>query len=224
MSSNHLDQRIEAIREFNRFYTKQIGVLREGLLNSNFSLTEVRVLYELAQREGLTATELSRDLGLDAGYLSRILRGFKKRGLLDSKASSVDGRQFLLRLTKQGQKAFAPLNAAAESEIGEMLGTLSEAEQRRLVEAMKAIESIFGIQSEAKNPYLMRLHQPGDMGWVVHRHGVLYAQEYGWDEHFEALVAGITGLTWKWRDAVDEAVKTENALRHAENETRLKEI
>jgi DNA-binding MarR family transcriptional regulator/GNAT superfamily N-acetyltransferase len=191
MGDTQLNQRIQAIRQFNRFYTQQIGVLREGLLSSEYSLTEVRVLYELAQRDSPTATELGRDLGLDAGYLSRILRGFKKRGLLDSKASELDGRQFLLRLTKQGQKSFAPLNARAQDEIGEMLGKLSEAEQRRLVEAMNTIEGLFGAQPEKKTPYLIRPHQPGDMGWVVHRHGVLYAQEYRWDERFEALVASI---------------------------------
>jgi DNA-binding MarR family transcriptional regulator/GNAT superfamily N-acetyltransferase len=191
MGDTQINQRIQAIRQFNRFYTQQIGVLREGLLSSEFSLTEVRLLYELAQRDSPTATELGRDLGLDAGYLSRILRGFKKRGLIDSQASELDGRQFLLRLTKQGQKSFAPLNARAQDEIGEMLGKLSEAEQRRLVEAMNTIEGLFGAQPEKKTPYLMRPHQPGDMGWVVHRHGVLYAQEYRWDERFEALVAGI---------------------------------
>ncbi len=185
-------QRIQAVRQFNRFYTRQIGVLREGLLNSEFSLTEVRVLYELAERANPTATELGRDLGLDAGYLSRILRGFKKRGLIDSKASESDGRQFLLRLTKKGEKSFAPLNARAQDEIGEMLGSLSEAEQRRLVEAMNTIQGLFGAQPEKKTPYLIRPHQPGDMGWVIHRHGVLYAQEYRWNEQFEALVASIT--------------------------------
>lgn len=185
-------QRIQAVRQFNRFYTRQIGVLREGLLNSEFSLTEVRVLYELAERANPTATELGRDLGLDAGYLSRILRGFKKRGLIDSKASESDGRQFLLRLTKKGQKSFAPLHARAQDEIGEMLGSLSEAEQRRLVEAMNTIQGLFGAQPEKKTPYLIRPHQPGDMGWVIHRHGVLYAQEYRWNEQFEALVASIT--------------------------------
>ena len=191
MSDDFLNQNIEAVRQFNRFYTQQIGILREGLLHSEFSLTEVRVLYEMAQREGLTASELSKGLGLDAGYLSRILRGFKKRGLIDSKASEVDARQFLLRLTKQGKKSFAPLNARAQQEIGEMLGKLSAAEQRRLIEAMNTIEGLFGAPVEKKIPYLLRPHQPGDMGWIIHRHGVLYAQEYRWDERFEALVATI---------------------------------
>jgi DNA-binding MarR family transcriptional regulator/GNAT superfamily N-acetyltransferase len=191
MSDNLFLHNIEAVRQFNRFYTQQIGVLREGLLDSEFSLTELRILYELAQRENLTASELGKDLGLDAGYLSRILRGFKKRGLVNSKASELDGRQFLLQLTKQGKKSFAPLNAAAQKEIGEMLNKLPAAEQCRLIEAMNTIENLLGSQPEKKTPYLLRPHQPGDMGWVIHRHGVLYAQEYHWDERFEALVAGI---------------------------------
>jgi DNA-binding MarR family transcriptional regulator/GNAT superfamily N-acetyltransferase len=191
MNDSFLHHNIEAVRQFNRFYTRQIGVLREGLLNSEFSLTEVRILYELAERKGLTASELGKDLGLDAGYLSRILRGFKKRGLIDSKVSEVDGRQFLLRLTEQGKKSFAPLQAGAQQETGEMLSKLSMAEQRRLIEAMNTIEGLFGGQPDKKTPYLLRPHQPGDMGWIIHRHGVLYAQEYHWDERFEALVASI---------------------------------
>jgi DNA-binding MarR family transcriptional regulator/GNAT superfamily N-acetyltransferase len=186
-----LNQRIQAIRQFNRFYTRQIGALREGLLGSEFSLAEVRVLYELANRESSTATELIRNLGMDAGYLSRMLRGFRKRGLIESKASDVDGRQNLLRLTKQGRKSFAPLDARANTEIGEMLNKMPEADQRRLVEAMRVIESLFGVKREQKTPYMIRPHQPGDMGWVVHRHGAVYAEEYGWDERFEALVADI---------------------------------
>src|ERR1044071_3154628 len=116
MSRGEMEQSVKAVRQFNRFYTQKIGVLREGLLDSEFSLAEVRVLYELADRQGLTATELSRELGLDAGYLSRILRGFKRRGLIASQASPDDGRQFRLRLTGRGQKAFAPLNRRAEEE------------------------------------------------------------------------------------------------------------
>ncbi len=191
MSDDFLHHNIEAVRQFNRFYTQQIGVLQEGLLNSEFSLTELRILYEIAQREGITASELGKDLGLDAGYLSRILRGFKKRGLIDSKVSEADGRQFLLRLTKQGQKSFALLNAGAQQEIAAMLDKLSMREQRRLVEAMSTVKGLLNGQVEQKTPYLLRPHQPGDMGWVIHRHGILYAQEYHWDERFEALVAGI---------------------------------
>jgi DNA-binding MarR family transcriptional regulator len=151
----------------------------------------VRVLYELAHRERPTAAELGRDLGLDPGYLSRILRGFQKRGLLKRTQSEDDGRRSHLALTPKGQAAFAPLNTRSRDEIGAMMGALPETEQQRLVQAMHAIEGILGAQPERKVPYLLRPHKPGDMGWVVHRHAALYAQEYGWDERFEALVAGI---------------------------------
>ena len=184
-------QRVEAVRRFNRFYTQRIGVLHEGLLSSPFSLAEVRVLYELAHRESPTASELAKDLGLDAGYLSRILRSFKKRGLIDRKPSESDGRRSHLSLTKKGQQTFAPLNASAQEEVGAVLGKLTLADQDRLVEAIHTIERLLGAQPENKVPYIIRPHQHGDVGWVVHRHGVLYAQEYGWDEHFEALVAEI---------------------------------
>jgi len=191
MADVEFDRRVEAVRRFNRFYTRQIGLLQEGYLKSPFSLSEVRVLYELAHREHPTATELGRDLGLDAGYLSRILRGFQKRGLLKRTQSEDDGRQSHLALTPRGQAAFAPLNTRSRDEIGAMLGALPVSEQARLVQAMHAIEGILGAQPERKVPYLLRPHKPGDMGWVVHRHAALYTQEYGWDERFEALVAGI---------------------------------
>jgi len=191
MAETDISQSVETVRHFNRFYSKQIGLLHEKLLRSPFSLTEARVIYELAHHETTTATELGNELGLDAGYLSRILRGFKKRGLVDKQPSDTDGRQSLLRLTEKGQEAFATLNARSHNEIEALLNALSAEEQNRLVEAMHTIEGLLGTQSEHKVPYILRPHQPGDMGWVVHRHGVLYAEEYGWDEQFEALVADI---------------------------------
>jgi DNA-binding MarR family transcriptional regulator/GNAT superfamily N-acetyltransferase len=191
MGGSGFEQRVAAVRRFNRFYTQKIGVLQEGHLKSPFPLTEVRVLYELAHRAQPTASELGRDLGLDAGYLSRILRRFEKKGFLSRKTSRKDGRQQLLSLTRKGEEAFAPLNARSRAEIATLLGTLAEPEQKRLTKAMDEIESLLGARPETKAPYMLRPHQPGDIGWVIHRHGVLYAQEYGWDETFEALVAEV---------------------------------
>jgi len=189
------DQRLQAVRSFNRFYTRQIGLLNEQLYRSPFSLTEVRVLYELAHREKPTATELSRHLGLDAGYLSRILSGFEKHALVEKIPSTADGRQSLLMLTAHGREVFAPLDQRSNIEVAGMLSELSAVDQNRLIEAMHTIETLLGARPEHasadKALYLLRPHQPGDMGWVVHRHGVLYAQEYGYNEQFEALVAEI---------------------------------
>jgi DNA-binding MarR family transcriptional regulator/N-acetylglutamate synthase-like GNAT family acetyltransferase len=191
MSGEDFDRRVGVVRRFNRFWTRQIGVLGEGYLESPFSLTEVRVLYELAHREETTASELGEELGLDAGYLSRLLRGFEKHGLIHKRPSEADGRRRLLRLSARGREAFAPLDARSRNDIGAMLGGMSIAGQERLVGAMRAIEGLLSVRPEPVVPYLLRSHWPGDMGWVVHRHGVLYASEYGWDERFEALVAEI---------------------------------
>lgn len=184
---------VAAVRRFNRFYTRQIGLLGQGYLHSPFSLAEVRVLYELAQRDAVTAAEIAKALGLDAGYLSRMLLRFRKRGYLARKASENDARQSHLTLTGKGRAAFARLEARSESEVAAMIAGLSAAEQNRLTGAIETIEDLLGGRTEPKapRPYLLRSHQPGDIGWVTHRHGVLYAQEYGWDEHFEALVARI---------------------------------
>jgi DNA-binding MarR family transcriptional regulator/ribosomal protein S18 acetylase RimI-like enzyme len=193
MAPRELEQRVEAARRFNRFYTRQIGVLREGAYRSPFSLTEVRVLYELAHRDQPTATALGRELGLDAGYLSRMLRGFERRGLVLKTRSAADARQSHLALTAQGRKVFAPLNARSHDEVAALLGGLSAAAQLRLVGAMQTIERLLGDRAEPTPPasYLLRPLQPGDLGWVVHRHGAVYAQEYGYDAQFEALVAEI---------------------------------
>jgi DNA-binding MarR family transcriptional regulator/GNAT superfamily N-acetyltransferase len=193
------ERHVESVRRFNRFYTRQIGLLEEGLLNSPFSLTEVRTLYELAHREQSTAAELCRDLGLDAGYLSRILRKFEKERWIERKASPEDARQSLLTLTKEGRKVFEPLEARSDEQVSAIMGRLSSNHQSDLVRSMATIESLLasgsvrekGGSKRLERSYILRQHKPGDMGWVVYRHGILYAQEYQYDERFEALVAGI---------------------------------
>jgi DNA-binding MarR family transcriptional regulator/N-acetylglutamate synthase-like GNAT family acetyltransferase len=201
------ESRVAAMRRFNRFYTRQIGLLDEGLLNSPFSLTQVRTLYELAQGEQTTAVELCDKLALDAGYLSRILSGFEKGGLIEKEASPEDARQTLLRLTKKGRRAFEPLEARSNEQVGRMLGKLSPARQNELIQAMATIESALsskGRGGERPASYVLRQHQPGDMGWVVYRHGLLYWREYRYDERFEALVAGIVAEFVEQLDPVRE--------------------
>ncbi|HEU4847836.1 MAG TPA: MarR family winged helix-turn-helix transcriptional regulator, partial [Rubrobacteraceae bacterium] len=187
MRGDDLETRVEAIRRFNRLFTRRIGVLREGLLHSSYSLTEARVLFELANREELSASELVRELGLDPGYMSRTVGGLERQGLVEKVRSETDGRRRILSLTAEGEEAFKVLDSRSREEVSEMLGGLSEEEQRRLLEAMRAIEGIFEKGLKFSEPFVLRPHEPGDMGWVVHRHGVLYAAEYGWDERFEAL-------------------------------------
>ena len=191
MGDARLPERVEAVRRFSRFYTRKIGVLGEGLLGSPFSLTEARVIWELGHRGRTTARDLGRELGLDPGYLSRILRGFDSRGLIERQTADNDARQSILTLTRSGEAAFAKLSTRSQTEIAAMLETLSAEDQHRLVESLRVVEDVLGAAAPTREPYLLRPHQPGDMGWVVHRHGVLYAEEYGWDERFEALVAGI---------------------------------
>jgi DNA-binding MarR family transcriptional regulator/GNAT superfamily N-acetyltransferase len=191
MRREELETRIETVRRFNRFFTRRIGVLREGLLHSPYSLTEARILFEIAHGEEVSASDLSRELGLDPGYLSRILARLERRGLVDKVRSETDGRRRILSLTSEGKEAFTMLDSRSREEVAEMLGELSEGAQRRLLEAMQTIEGILDKGFKFSEPFVLRPHEPGDMGWVVHRHGVLYAREYGWDERFEALVAQI---------------------------------
>jgi len=182
---------VQAIRRFNRFYTRTIGVLQEHLLESPLSLTEARVLYELASRDGAVATDVRLELGLDAGYLSRIVRGFQRRGWIRRKFASHDARRHLLSLTPAGRAAFLALDARSDEQVRRLAGALAAGDRRDLLRAMQAIETVLGPKPAPRAPYLLRTHRPGDIGWVVHRHGVLYAEEWGYDERFEALVAQI---------------------------------
>ena len=184
---------LEAVRAFNRFYTKQIGVLGDHYLDTDFSLTDLRVLYELAHREGPAAAEVGRELGLDAGYLSRILRRFETGGFIKRTPSPDDARQSLLRLTAKGRATFAPIDARARALVDELLGRLAAPDRQRLVDAMSTITGLLAPTADAgrRAPYLLRLHQPGDMGWIIHRHAALYAREWGYNAEFEAMVARI---------------------------------
>ena len=231
------DDPVQAVRRFNRFYTRQIGVLQEHLLHSQFSLTEVRVLYELALCASVTAVELCQELGLDRGYLSRMLQNFEKQRWIRTTPSPADRRRIFLSLTRKGEKVFAPLDRRSSQEVAALLSRLSRSQQRKLLAAMEEIESVLNpgetsaltsrtrLNQRKPEPlaakpgatlhasgttgspalpgqsppsgvtlqpaYILRQHRPGDMGWVVQRHGVLYSQEYGYDERFEALVAEI---------------------------------
>ena len=179
---------VDAVRRFNRFYTRRVGALRAGLLGSEYPLPEARLLYEIGHRRECTASELAADLDLDAGYLSRLLQSLKRRGLLSARRSAQDGRASVLFLAAKGRKAYALLDSRSRDEVSAMLRELPGGERERLVGAMRTVENL--LEKKAPNVTL-RAHRPGDIGWVVQRHGALYAAEYGWDERFEALVAGI---------------------------------
>lgn len=185
------DDPVQTIRRFNRFYTRQIGALHEHLLQSQFSLTEVRVLYEIAHRENLTAKDLCHDLGLDRGYLSRMLQGFEERGWIKSVPAPDDRRRQFLSLTAKGHKVFDPLDRRSSDEVSAMLDRLSPDRQKKLLSAIREVESVLDPKEVLARSFIIRQHHPGDMGWLVQRHGELYWKEYHYDERFEALVAQI---------------------------------
>jgi DNA-binding MarR family transcriptional regulator/N-acetylglutamate synthase-like GNAT family acetyltransferase len=182
-----------AVRHFNRFYTRQIGLLDEGLHHSPFSLTEVRVMYEIFHRPGITATGVREALALDAGYMSRILRGLRRQGLVSARAPMADRRRRSLTLTDRGLRTFEGLNARSSEEVGVMLARLSRRKRRDLIRAMRGIEGLLGKPVMGSDEVVLRDPLPGELGWVVKRHGEIYAAEYGWTAEFEGLVAGIVG-------------------------------
>jgi DNA-binding MarR family transcriptional regulator/GNAT superfamily N-acetyltransferase len=204
MPESGFEQRVGAVRRFARFYTRRIGLLDEGLLDSPFSLSQARVLYELAQQREATATVLASALDIDHGYLSRILRGFEERDLIVRRRDESDGRQVVISLTTKGHKAFASLDHRSQRETGGLLKHLNDAEQVRVVTAMETIERLIGRDAAPERRVTLRSHQPGDMGWVVARHGALYAAEYGWSSHIEAITAEIVSGFLKTSDPARE--------------------
>jgi DNA-binding MarR family transcriptional regulator/GNAT superfamily N-acetyltransferase len=188
------EQQIAAVRRFNRYYTRQIGVLRKTFLDSPYSLAEARVLYEIASRPAPTASDITRSLDLDAGYLSRVLRNFERRGLIRKRASAKDGRQSHLTLTPRGKKSFMPLDARSQRDTAAMLGKLAPPDQARLIAAMATIETLLERQIREPAPqrsYRLREPRPGDFGWIVKRNAEFYAQDYGWVAPFEGVCAQI---------------------------------
>jgi DNA-binding MarR family transcriptional regulator/GNAT superfamily N-acetyltransferase len=199
------DQRVGALRRFSRFYTRRLGLLQDRFLESKFSLSQGRVLYELAHRPGCTATDIVAALALDHGYLSRILREFEALGLITRKRAKQDGRQMVLSLTAKGHLAFGALDKRSQDDAGAMLANLSESEQARVVAAMDTIETLIAREgAPASRSCTLRGHRAGDMGWVVAKHGELYAKEYGWDSTIEAITAEIVAAFLKNFDPTRE--------------------
>jgi DNA-binding MarR family transcriptional regulator/predicted GNAT family N-acyltransferase len=198
------ENQIAAVRAFTRFYTRKLGVLDQQLLQSPFSLSEARVLFELAHHDDVAAKEIGLMLGLDPGYLSRIVQGFDEKGLISRTPLATDRRQQQLSLTARGRQAFARLDRSSANEVAAMLAGLDASERDRLVGAMAAIEHLLEPPRTARPAFLLRSHRPGDIGWVISRHAAVYAEEYGWDISFEALVAEITAQFIRSFDATCE--------------------
>ncbi|SMC95426.1 DNA-binding transcriptional regulator, MarR family [Kibdelosporangium aridum] len=198
------DARIQSVRQFNRFYTQVLGVLAEGLMDTPYSLTESRVLFELSQRDNTEVTALRRDLGLDAGYLSRLLARFESDGLVSRGKSASDARRQVAGLTESGRTTMKMLNERSDTQVRELLAPLGEEDQRKLVAAMDTIRQRLG-RSRQDNTIVLRPPGPGDLGWVVERNGALYAQEYQWGSAYEALVARIIADYAENHDPAQEA-------------------
>jgi DNA-binding MarR family transcriptional regulator/N-acetylglutamate synthase-like GNAT family acetyltransferase len=194
---------IAAVRAFNRFYTRQLGVLDQHVFQSPFSLSEARVLYELANRGKPSAREIGTELDLDAGYLSRIVQKFAEDGLVARKPLPDDKRQYQLGLTAKGRQAFAKLDRRSHDDVARMLRPIPETDRCRLTAAMATIERLLAPVPIPASTTL-REQRPGDMGWIVQSHGRLYAHEYGWDSSFEALVAEIVAAFIRSFDASRE--------------------
>jgi len=233
MSLGDSDGEIAAVRAFNRAYTKKLGVLDQHLLKSPYSLSEARVIYELAHRDEMTATEIGGELGLDPGYLSRIVQGFEDDGLISREALASDRRHFRLALTTKGRQAFARLDRSSHDEVAAMLSELTVADRKRLTEAMETIERLLGLsRAVPSRPAILRDPRPGDMGYVVQSHGALYAGEYGFDATFEALVAEIVAKFITSFDAARErcwiadidgdAVGSVFLVRHSDDVAKLR--
>jgi DNA-binding MarR family transcriptional regulator/N-acetylglutamate synthase-like GNAT family acetyltransferase len=200
-----IEDRVASIRRFSRFYTRRIGVLHEGLLGSPLSLTEGRVIWELAQRAQVTASELAGELGLDTGYLSRILAGFEQQGLIERRPSEHDARRLIIALSRTGQALYAAIDARSREAVAAMLGELDAADQVRLVAALEVAEQLLAPGRRPAGPaYILRPPEAGDLGWIIHRHGALYAEEYGLDQTFEGLVARIAAAFIENFDAARE--------------------
>ena len=203
-SNSALESQVAAVRAFSRFYTRKFGIIEPKLLDSPWTLQEARIIYEIAERQTCTATDLVRALGLDAGYLSRTLQTLQRRGVVARKPSKTDRRAAELTLTTKGRAAFAELDGRSRSEVADLLGRLETADRAGIVHAMRTIEQTLEPSAQQPASFLLRSHRPGDIGWIVSRHGALYAQEYGWDIGFEALAAEIAAQFIRSYDASRE--------------------
>jgi DNA-binding MarR family transcriptional regulator/N-acetylglutamate synthase-like GNAT family acetyltransferase len=190
MQERNIDLGVSAVRAFNRFYTRKIGVV-DGAASAPFSLAEGRVLYEIAHGENPTATEIGHELGLDGGYISRILQKLEQGKLVARQQSKTDERLKFISLAPRGRKAFAQLDERSNRQASTMLSHLSPEERAQLLSALDKIRRLLGDKVESNSPYLLRQHQPGDLGWIVQRQAILYVREYGWDDTYEALAADI---------------------------------